>query len=105
MSSISSWDQRNTLYPEVFSSRCFTTTAAASMSKHRLRSALWKTDGLFRGSHHVSASGTFQCSQWPQSNILLFSAVLFVLTHMVHKDDWHDVSFEAWSLFQTSLPH
>lgn len=46
VSSISSWDQRNSLYPEVFSQRCFTTVAEASMSKHRLRSALWKTDWI-----------------------------------------------------------
>lgn len=36
------------LYPEVFSWSCCTTTAYASMSKHRLRFSFWKTYWIFR---------------------------------------------------------
>lgn len=101
MSSISPWDQRNSLYPEVFS------LGDVSQLQQKWAcpntgccSAWWKTLSDCLPPRHE-----FQCVWWPQSNILLF-ATCFVCygfdTPAVHIDDWYDVSLKAWSLFKTS---
>lgn len=94
-SSISSWDQRNSLYPKVFSQRCFTTAAEASVSKHRLRSALWKTDWIIHSqpprqcqpaSYSVFGGRRATSCYSPPAFFLLF------WHSQGSHDDWHDVS-------------
>lgn len=80
-SSISTWDQRNSLYPEVFSQRCFATAAETSMSKHRLRSALWKTDWIIhrqppRQSQQLVSVCLVAAEQHPVTLHLFFLLVL-----------------------------
>lgn len=61
-----------------------------------------KMIGLFTASHHVNPRCLFHCVWWPQSNFLLLHLFLH-FDPCVHADDWDDVSWLAWSLFNTSL--
>lgn len=82
------------LYPEVFSLSCFTTTAYASMSKHRLRFSYWIfcSQPVRQSRQRVSlclVAAATSCYSPP----VLFCC-FFGFWHSLgsHRDDWHDVS-------------
>lgn len=88
VSSISPWDQSYTLYPEVFSLRCFTRAAEKSMSKHRLRSALWRTDWI------IHSQPPRQCQQ--RVSVCLVAAEQHPVTLHLFLWFWHSQGSHGW---------
>lgn len=84
------------LYPEVFSQRCFTTKAEASMSKHRLWSAWWKTDWIIHNQPprqcQQQVSVCLVAAEQHPVTLHLFFFLFCFNTHWIHLDDWLDVS-------------
>lgn len=75
-------------YPEVFSQRCFTTAAEASMSKHRLPSALWKNDCI------IHSQPPRQCQL--QVSLCLVAAEQHPVSLHLFGLLWHSLGSHGW---------